>query len=235
MRQKVIIVQAALERLREELFEEASVEANVVPTGENALALGRAIRVDLVVLPDRMHRLSLKRFLEAWRSEASESRAARVAVLAGAKCPKAVRSTRDPDLVLLDAEKSSADLERDVAELLRKKPRACARVMVNIGVTLEGADRFRKMCQAVNISESGLLIRSSRLLERGTEVAFEIYLPEESRPVRGEAMVVRSTDSAAEGFRGMGLRFLRFEHASDETLRRFLEQMIQREETALAG
>ena len=154
-------------------------------------------------------------------------------MLAGPKCPKVVKSIRDSDLVIVDATQDPDGLESRVGDLLRKKPRAYARVMVNIGVALGGATEIKKMCQAVNLSETGLLIRAASLLKPGTEVAIELLLPDERIPVRGRAKVVRGTDSLAEGFRGMGLRFSRFDGAGEETLRRFLRHLMLREEMAL--
>lgn len=105
------------------------------------------------------------------------------------------------------------DTARLLLEVAPRLPlRAPARIMVEIG------DRpLRAFCQTENVSRSGMLLRGFGHYPRGTQVEFEISIPGEPAPIRGRALVQRTTDLTAERVEGVGARFVGFE--GDDALR----------------
>jgi len=61
-----------------------------------------------------------------------------------------------------------------------------------------------------NISSSGMLVSCPDALAVGHAVRFEIDLPTSDLTIQGLAQVVRTTDPAHEGVRGIGARFTSF-------------------------
>ena len=111
-------------------------------------------------------------------------------------------------------------IERALIELVGLAVRVDARVLVEMKVDLEEGP-VQDVCRAVNISESGLLIRSSQPPPLGLEIAMCLHLDEGSEPVSVIGEVVRHT-RPKERVQGAGLRLLRYEPGHRERLAAFI-------------
>jgi len=75
------------------------------------------------------------------------------------------------------------------------------------------------LCQALNLSFTGMFVATSMTFPVGSDVLFELMLPQARFPLEGEARVVRHSSGLREHSIGMGLTFLSFKHDGAEALR----------------
>ena len=101
--------------------------------------------------------------------------------------------------------------------LLRVPPRSALRVPVRLQVVGRGLIR-RVLCESVNLSMHGALLRVPHTLSAGTELRFELFMPGRAVPVGGEARVVRQTNHGREPYPGIGVEFTALEDATREAL-----------------
>ena len=116
---------------------------------------------------------------------------------------------------------AAEQVEQAVAEilrpLLRVSPRAALRLPVRLQVLGSGLQR-RVVCESVNLSRHGALLRTPHSLATGTGLRFELFLPGALRPVSGEAVVVRRTPQGCEPYPGIGVAFTAFAWGGEEAL-----------------
>ncbi|HPW55574.1 MAG: PilZ domain-containing protein [Thermoanaerobaculaceae bacterium] len=92
--------------------------------------------------------------------------------------------------------------------LIDVAPRFPLRVMSRLRGRLAGTST---LCQTVNISTSGMLLRGDQHVPVGGELHFELTLPGDTKPLRGTGTVVRHTFERRERISGLGIRFAGFE------------------------
>jgi hypothetical protein len=166
--------------------------------------------------------------------------------LAGAATGRFLQAVRGPDspcrnsgLVLVAEERLRRDaegylgrganrvlaveqVEWAVVEVLRPLFRVSARAPLRLPVRLQalgsGLQR-RVVCESVNLSAHGALLRTAHSLAAGTELRFELFLPEVPLPVCGEAIVVRRTVQGREPYPGIGVEFTGFAWGGDDALK----------------
>ncbi len=166
--------------------------------------------------------------------------------LAGAPTGSFLQAVRDPDspcrssgLVLVAEERLRRDaegylgrganrvlaveqVEWAVAEVLRPLLRVSVRAPLRLPVRLQalgsGLQR-RVVCESVNLSVHGALLRAPHSLIAGTELRFELFLPEAPLPVCGEAVVVRRTVQGSEPYPGIGIQFTGFAWGGEDALK----------------
>jgi c-di-GMP-binding flagellar brake protein YcgR len=86
-----------------------------------------------------------------------------------------------------------------------------------------GTGKLMRICQTSNVSESGLLIHTTRLIPLQTEMDVSFYLPGDPRPIDGKVRVVRHSDPQREEKAGMGVEFVHLPQAGREKLRDFVD------------
>lgn len=91
------------------------------------------------------------------------------------------------------------------SEVLGVAPRVPSRLMVELVLRMAGA-RVSRFCQVANISESGVLVRTTDPPPCGEKAVLVLSLPEAPQPIRVEARVVRHTESHEAD--GVALRFV---------------------------
>lgn len=101
------------------------------------------------------------------------------------------------------------------------EPRAAKRLILKLEVEMGNGPRLR-LCQSDNISETGMLVRTSFLLPVGTQVRIAITLPSQPQPVQATAEIVRHTDPDREKISGLGLRFRQFKGQGLEALKEYI-------------
>jgi hypothetical protein len=100
--------------------------------------------------------------------------------------------------------------------LLRIPPRSALRLPVRLEVAGNALLR-RVLCETVDVSMHGALLRVPHTLPPGTDVRFQIFLPGAS-PVFGEGRVVRQTAQGREPYPGIGVEFTGFDRGSEGLL-----------------
>jgi len=166
--------------------------------------------------------------------------------VAGAPTGRFLQAVRDPEspcrssgLVLVAEERLRRDaegylgrganrvlaverVEQAVAEVLRPLLRVSVRAPLRLPVRLQalgsGLQR-RVVCESVNLSVDGALLRAPHSLSAGTELRFELFLPETPLPVCGEAVVVRRTVQGCEPYPGIGVQFTGFAWGGEDALK----------------
>jgi len=120
---------------------------------------------------------------------------------------------------------SESVLENAFGALLDVAPRASSQLMLDLEVRMNGSS-CRLLTQTINLSRSGMLIRSSRELALGAPVGFSLQLPA-GNAVRGEGEIVRKTDPRRERVDGFGIRILSLEEQSAGLLKHYLANALE--------
>jgi len=100
--------------------------------------------------------------------------------------------------------------------------RKASRLMIQFEAKL-GAGKLMRICQTSNVSTTGLLIHTTRLMPVETEMDVSFYLPGDPRPIDGKVRVVRHSDPQREEESGMGVEFVRLQQAARDKLRDFVD------------
>jgi DNA-binding response OmpR family regulator len=108
-----------------------------------------------------------------------------------------------------------------VRQLLDISPRQSYRVILKI--TADGRNNNRPvMCNSVNISTSGMLIRAKEDFSRGDRIACSFHLPD-GRRVSADGNVVRSFRDRASDVGHYGVRFQALGEGSQAAIASFIE------------
>ncbi|HUK11949.1 MAG TPA: PilZ domain-containing protein [Thermoanaerobaculaceae bacterium] len=215
---------ATLERLHEAL---TPLQAVVVASADNwaeAVDLAMAGRYDGLVVNFPLAVGRLSHLLEAVRRADCPCRNAAVVLLAAERFRGEAESFvgRGANRVV-----AREEMELLLAEALERlfavAPRVALRLPSRIEVANGGFAR-KVYCQTVNISTTGMLLRVPHTYRTGTEVGFELLLPEGQRPITGRARVVRHTAEAREPYPGVGVAFTEVRDARDGRLAAYLER-----------
>jgi CheY-like chemotaxis protein len=205
-----------LESMREKLIG-GPFELDMAPTPRSALNLAFAVRFDLLVVGHPQPGLVVRDFLRSLRDSSSESREAKVIVLA--------EDTGDHEIGNLRAHAVEIVPRTDnlIGDLTSKalggSPRARVSVMVRLNVEL-AYGRSIRICQSENLSASGMLVRTEDTVPVGTsaEVSFRVHSG--SDPIEATARVVRETVPGE--IPGIALHFESFRNDSKKRLEEFM-------------
>jgi CheY-like chemotaxis protein len=206
-----------------EILARADVFAERIADPSEALELTRQLPFDAVIIGYPLVTGDLYTLLKGVRQTSSPSRHAAVLLLASrtsigdareyvGRGVNRVVSDDDPEQILQGA----------VAELLGVAPRIPLRVPLRVEAALDKG-MWRSLCQTENLSMTGMLVRTPQAFPEGTQVRFEITLPNDIAPLRGQGVVVRQADYFRERVHGVGVRLVSF----DEKGRRRYESYIQ--------
>jgi uncharacterized protein (TIGR02266 family) len=217
-------VDRALYDRLEPLLRRSDLEVDRVPRGASALLLSQHATFDLIAVQHPLPDLALDEFVASLRSRSAASAASPLLVLCdGPRLGEAKRMLGDGPGEVLPADEPWRLMEQVAARLLGVAPRRRTRLMVRLETVLS-TERNRIMCQAENVSEGGLLVRTDKMHPVGTRLAFEFQPPSERSPITGEADVVRHAVPEIERVQGLGLRFVSFRGDSQKRLLDYLRQ-----------
>lgn len=182
------------------------------PSGPAALEAARWYPFRILLCAYPLRGMDIGAFLAEVRGERSLCRHAGLILLTSpaAKDDAAVLVGRGANRVIsLDA--ASRELKDTVAAL----EGISRRTEVRITVLLSPPDEQRwESFQSVNLSETGILVRTPKVIAKGTEVDLELVLPSEpGLPIRVRGEVVRATSPTRERVRGLAVRFLSFQRS----------------------
>ncbi len=185
--------------------------------GSSALRLAWRGRYDALVVSHPLPSAPTARFLDAVRHPESPCRAAGLVLVA----PE--RSQREAEAYIghganrvLALERVGQALSGTLQPLLRVPPRSALRLPVRLEVAGRAGLR-RVLCETVNLSRNGALVRVPHSLPTGTELRFELFLTG-GRRVPGTARVVRQTTQRREPYPGLGLEFTELDRGAEDLL-----------------
>lgn len=201
-----------------------SFDVDRFPSALGAVELVTRIAFELLLVRYPLPDMEMAPFLERVRDDRSPCRRSSLLVLhpsgrsdeAGAYVGRGANRT-----IALEA--SEGEIQENISSVLNVAPRKAARFMARFQITLGGSNDML-LCQTENVSTTGLLIRTDRRYEKGTQIDFEFGVGTDPRPIRGVAEVVRHTLIGKEALAGIGMRFLSFEGDSQRRLEAYLQQ-----------
>jgi len=206
------------------LLQRDSFDVNQAPNAESALLLTSNMAYSLVVLVHPLRGTSIEDFLKRLRRRESASADVPVLILAA---PERIDSLT-PLVVagrvsLVSASQPKTDLQTEVSRLLGIRIRSAARLPITLPVRI-GDGALERACQTENISESGILLRTSQLLPIGTELQIEIPTPGDDPPFSLRAEVIRHSAPQVEKVTGMGLKFIDLSEGDETRLRDYIAE-----------
>jgi CheY-like chemotaxis protein len=125
-------------------------------------------------------------------------------------------------------------LRTAILEVLEHPVRHKVRAVVKL-TPADAAPHVRILSQTENVSSSGMLVRYDKLLPIGGRLAFDLELPGQPNPIRGEAAVVRLVFNATDELTGFGARFVGFEGDGRRRLEAALTSLPTPKPAAKAG
>jgi Tfp pilus assembly protein PilZ len=204
------------------LLDRGEFDVDRFPRAAMAFELVARVSFDVLLARNPLADVPIAELLAAVRAPDSPNRASPLLLLTSSpELAEASRYVGRGANRVVDIEESAERLQAEVSALLSVAPRSAIRLMVRLQVRIDDG-RQLALCQSENVSETGMLIRSSQLFPIGERVELEFFLGEEPQPVRGAGEVVRHTTSGREDVYGMGVRFVDFESNGLARLRRFL-------------
>ena len=206
------------------VLQRADLDVRRFPRLSGALGFLAMEPVDLVVARYPLAELGLENLVDTLRRPDSASRAAGLMLLADPDAAAEVAPFIGRGVnrvVALDA--PSERVLDAITDLLAVAPRQTVRTPVHLELWLDrGLSRIHTITE--NLSISGMLLRGGERFAVGTRVSFELFLPGEGQPVRGEAEVARHCDPSREGVAGIGARVLSFAAGDLVRVESFLHQ-----------
>ncbi len=225
MKQHVVTV--ASEESRGELASVLERAGGVVLEhfAEPALAEQRLsdIRPDLLILVHPLPELDTVVFWERLEATIGRERLPFTVVLASPEDMFDLEPLEQAGVRLINLSGAGGKGATALADFLRKAPRPDARVMVKVEVEL-GAGKVLRIAQTVNVSRSGLLIRTQERFPPGAILDLKMELPGEKTPIEARAEVVRRADPAVEKVYGLGARFVWFRATDRERFENFMRR-----------
>jgi CheY-like chemotaxis protein len=208
-----------------EILARADVFAERIADPNEALDLARQLPFDAAVIAYPLLHGDLHTLLRGLRQSSSPSRHAAVLLLAPQSSLANAREYvgKGVNRVVCDDEPEQI-LQGAVAELLGVAPRIPLRVPLRLEATLDKGV-WRSLCQTENVSVTGMLVRTPQAFPEGTALRFEITLPNDVAPLRGEGVVVRQADYLRERVHGVGVRLMSFDEKGQRRYQSYIESL----------
>ncbi len=216
----IVLSRELFDKLKPFLSRE-TLDISTVTNGKGSLVLLRNLAFSLIVLEHPLPDMDLEELLGEIRGRDSRCVEAPVLVLTR-EDPESLAATFDDPLLTFHTLRAGADeLLMLTANRLGVAARRSSRLLVQIKVEL-GAAQILRACQSVNISESGLLLRTERPLPLETEVDLRFSLPYSTRAIQAQGRVVRYTNRDAEGLVGLAVHFDSISEEDREAIATFI-------------
>lgn len=200
-------------------------EVDRFPSGTGALDLVAKVPFELLLVRHPLGDLEVSSFLDAVRRHGSPCQRSAVLLLTpdddddGASSFIGRGANRTISL-----QASEERIQESISSVLNVAPRKSHRFMARLEIAIGGATDMIT-CQTENLSATGMLVRTDRLYDVGTEIDFEFSLPGDPRKVRGVAEVVRQTSTGRDSIHGLGMRFLSFAGDSQRRFSNFVKRL----------
>lgn len=204
------------------LLRRDTFDVNQAPNAESALLLTGNMAYSLIVVVHPLRGTTIHDFLKRLRRRDSASADAPVLIIAAEERIEQLGPLVEEGRVsLICAGQPQTELQAEVSRLLGVLIRSAARLPVSFSVRI-GDGSTDRLCQTQNISESGLLLRTSHLLPIGTTLDVEVPTPRTDPPLELRAEIVRHTALQVEGITGMGAKFIDISEEEQNRLRDYI-------------
>ena len=202
-----------------------SFDVDRFPSAIGAVELISRIPFEMLLVRYPLPDMETEAFLRIVRQEGSPCLRSSLLVLTGAD--RELESQRFIGLCAnrtINLEASEAEIQESISSVLNVAPRKAARFLARLEIRISG-EKDMVLCQTENFSATGMLLRTDRRWEIGTQIEFEFSIPNDARPVRGMAEVVRHTHEGRDAVGGVGLRFLSFAGDAHRRFEAFIQQL----------
>ncbi|MBI5640687.1 MAG: response regulator [Nitrospirae bacterium] len=187
-------------------------------SSDEAIALHRKEKVDLIIIDMDMPVISGDKFCSLIRKDDSLKQVS-VILICGTSSADIDRFTKCGANAYLVKPLRPVELLEKVSQLLdipeRKSYRVLLKVKVNGRFT---SDTF--FCSSQNISSSGILLQTDKLLEKGDIITCSFFLPSSERIV-AEGEVVRAAKNSGDTYQ-YGIRFLSLDDEFKTSIETFI-------------
>jgi DNA-binding NarL/FixJ family response regulator len=218
------IERMTFERLAPVLRRDA-VQVDWVATPEAGVNLAGERRYDVILMDAVPCDWPLEKVVRSFREASSPSRNAAILVLAEpdqVDVARALRS-RGVNRVMLVTDPPEIICDQ-MATLLEVAPRVQIRLATNVEAALGNTGR-ELFCQTVNLSSTGMLIRTQHRPPLGTPVVFKIHLSDTVGTIFGRGEIVRHATTGQGGADGVAIRFISFAKDGAQHLQDYMEKL----------
>lgn len=204
------------------LLQRADVAVDDLDDAPQALARIGAHAYDLIIAHHPLAGTALPYLIQAVRTRGSPCRLAGLIVIAEPEYQaEALEMVGRGVNRVLPRDAPFEQLLAAITELLAVAPRINLRASVDLRLRIHD-NRSQMRLSTHNVSVTGMLVRGGREFPVGSQLHFELVLPDSARLIRGHAVVVRHSSLAREGIEGIALRIVTFDSDGAERLRDFL-------------
>jgi hypothetical protein len=109
----------------------------------------------------------------------------------------------------VDINEAENTLAHELSRRVKAPRRHALRTVSRLRVKLDVGQRLT-LCQTENVSLTGMLIRMAPIFPVGASLSFELVLPGDTVPVRGQGVVIRHTSQQRERISGLAVAFTSF-------------------------
>ena len=206
----------------------ADIDLQMAPWNDNTLELVQSNSFDAIIIGFPGPITALRRFVQCLRSAGSACQRSGVVLLCEPRHLEAAKTFVGIGAGInraICAADMNETLAQTLLELSSVAPRSTLRAPTRVVLHLEQRP-LRTFCQTENVSETGMLLRGFGHYPPGTTIDFEINIPGQSDPIRGQATIARTTNVSAEMMEGVGARFNDFRDGDRARLTEYLNEMV---------
>ena len=210
-----------------------AVQVDWVATPEAGVDVAGEHRYDVILMDAVPCDWPLEKVVRSFRDPSSPSRGAAILVLAEpdqVDVARALRS-RGVNRVMLVTDPPEIICDQ-MANLIKVAPRVQVRLATNVEAAL-GKSGQELFCQTVNLSSTGMLIRTQHRPPLGTPVVFKIRLSDAAGTIFGRGEIVRHATMGRGGVDGVAIRFVGFDKDGAQQLQRYMENLTTEPEPDL--
>jgi len=223
------VLAAGIERMTFEklapVLRRDAVQVDWVATPEAGVNLAGEHRYDVILMDAVPCDWPLEKVVRSFRESSSPSRSAAILVLAEpdqVDVARALRS-RGVNRVMLVTDPPEIICDQ-MANLLEVAPRVQIRLATNVEAALGKTGR-ELFCQTVNLSSTGVLIRTQHRPPLRTPVVFKIHLSDAVGTIFGRGEIIRHATAGQGGVDGVAIRFVSFAKDGAQQLQDYMENL----------
>ena len=201
----------------------------------SSLILATNVTYDLIIAEYPLPDLSIVDFLGILQAPTLPCEETPIMVIADDEHVRGVaKHVESMDSITVLSQSTAAEhLQRELAKGLSDVAiRKDSRLLVQIEAEMDAGSLMR-VCQTSNLSESGMLLHTSRLFPVSTEASVSFNLPGDPRTIEGTIKVVRHADPKREQMPGMGVEFTQLPNTSRDKLRDYVANRYMAQEESI--
>ncbi len=230
-----IVPQRAIYDKLEPVLSRDSLDVSRAANATSSLILATNVSYELIIAEYPLPDLSIVDFLGILRAPKLPCEKTPIMLIAEDEYAEGVaKHVENQDSIAVLSQSTAAEhLQRELAMGLSSVAvRKDSRLLVQIEAEMDAGSLMR-VCQTSNLSESGLLLHTSRLFPVDTEASISFNLPGDPRTIEGTIKVVRHADPQRERMPGMGVEFTRLPNISRHKLRDYVADRYMASEESI--